>query len=93
MEAIRASQEISVNFARGGETAKKLNRYFLFLNAQIQGEYHVVDILKNGTRSQKLKTILYPMASALIQWLLGLFLVPWITGKKKEELIKELVKE
>ena len=29
------------------------------------------------------------MASALIQWLLGLFLVPWITGKKKEELIDD----
>lgn len=89
MEAIRASQEISVNFSRGGETGKKLNRYFLFLNAQIQGEYHVADLLKNGTKAQKAKMFLYPMAVSILQWMLGLIVVPIIRGKKKEELIDD----
>lgn len=53
LEAIRKSQEITVNFARGGSVVKDIDKVIPYFRASINSMYHLVDVLSNGDKKAK----------------------------------------
>ena len=53
LEAIRKSQEITVNFARGGSVVKVIDIAIPYFRASINSMYHLVDVLSSGDKKTK----------------------------------------
>lgn len=52
LEAIRKSQEVTVNFARGGTVTKEIDKIIPYFRASVNSMYHMVDVLSSGNKKQ-----------------------------------------
>jgi N12 class adenine-specific DNA methylase len=50
LEAMRKSQEITVNFSRHGKASKELDKVIPYFNATVQSIYHMYDVLFHGEK-------------------------------------------
>lgn len=50
LEAMRKSQEITVNFSRHGKASKELDKVIPYFNAAVQSMYHMYDVLFHGEK-------------------------------------------
>ena len=53
LEAVRKSQEVTVNFARGGSVVKDIDKVIPYFRASINSMYHLVDVLSTGDKKTK----------------------------------------
>lgn len=53
LEAVRLSQEVTVNFARGGTVVKEIDKFIPYFRASINSMYHLVDVLSTGDKKTK----------------------------------------
>lgn len=52
LESLRMSQEISVNFARGGRIVKEIDRFIPYFRASVNSMYHLFDVLTKGNKKE-----------------------------------------
>ena len=53
LEAVRKSQEVTVNFARGGSVVKDIDKVIPYFRASINSMYHLVEVLTTGDKKTK----------------------------------------
>ena len=52
LEAVRMSQEISVNFARGGKIVKEIDKFIPFFRSSVNSMYHFFEVLTKGSKKE-----------------------------------------
>ncbi|MBQ7930989.1 MAG: hypothetical protein IJ334_08260, partial [Clostridia bacterium] len=50
LEAMRKSQEVTVNFSRRGSVGKEIDKLLPYFNASVQSMYHLYDVLFHGEK-------------------------------------------
>lgn len=77
LEAMRKSQEITVNFSRGGRVSKDIDKYVPYFNASMQSMYHLFDAFaghdKKAAKSHWIKWFASTsvMAALVLGWRLA----------------------
>lgn len=66
LDALRASQNITVNFQQGGKYSKTINKFIPFFNASITSLYQNVDRLTNGVKRLLIKWLAVNVGMAII---------------------------
>lgn len=88
LEAVRKSQEISVNFARGGKVVKEIDKFIPYFRASVNSMYHLFDILTKGSKKElasrwtKFVGINAVMALMNLTWQ---FIAPYLFGEDEDE--------
>lgn len=66
LDALRASQNITVNFQQGGKYSKTINKFIPFFNASMTSLYQNVDRLTNGVKRLLIKWLAVNVGMAII---------------------------
>ena len=88
LEAVRMSQEISVNFARGGKIVKEIDKFIPYFRASVNSMYHLFDILTKGSKKElasrwaKFVGLNAVMALMNLTWQ---FISPYLFGEDEDE--------
>ena len=88
LEAVRKSQEISVNFARGGKVVKEIDKFIPYFRASVNSMYHLFDILTKGSKKElasrwtKFVGLNAVMALMNLTWQ---FIAPYLFGEDEDE--------
>ena len=88
LEAVRMSEEISVNFARGGKAVKEIDKFIPYFRASVNSMYHLFDILTKGSKKElasrwtKFVGLNAVMALMNLTWQ---FISPYLFGEDEDE--------
>jgi hypothetical protein len=88
LEAVRMSQEISVNFARGGKIVKEIDKFIPYFRASVNSMYHLFDVLTKGSKKElasrwtKFVGLNAVMALMNLTWQ---FISPYLFGEDEDE--------
>lgn len=92
LEAIRKSQEVTVNFARGGTVTKEIDKIIPYFRASVNSMYHLYDVLTKGDkkqlRSKWSKMIALNSIPAAISFIWRLYIAPELFDEDEEEIEK-----
>jgi len=91
LEAIRGSQEITVNFSRGGTVVKEIDKVIPYFRASVNSMYHLFDVLAKGDRKRLASRWAKFVALNTIPAAIGLAwreIAPALFGEDEEEVEK-----